>query len=79
MFSKLDCNSVFDQIPLHEESQELITAITPFVQYCFKRLPFGIRSGPEFFHREITHILSGVPGVIVDIDDVLINLGLFPS
>ena len=72
VFSKLDCNSGFYQIPLHEESQELTTFITPFGRYCFKRLPFGISSGPEVFHRETTHILH-LPGVIVDIDDVLIS------
>ena len=73
VFSKLDCNSGFYQIPLHEESQELTRFITPFGRYCFKRLPFGISSGPEVFHREMTRILSEVPGVIVDIDDVLIS------
>ena len=73
VFSKLDCNKGFHQIPLAEESQELTTFITPFGRFCYTRLPFGISSGPEIFHREMTHILAGVPGVIVDIDDVLIG------
>lgn len=73
VFSKLDCNSGFHQIPLHEDSQELTTFITPFGRYCYKRLPFGISSGPEVFHREMTHLLAGIPGVICDIDDVLIS------
>ncbi|KAK7111283.1 hypothetical protein V1264_010944 [Littorina saxatilis] len=73
VFTKLDCNSGFYQIPLAEESQELTTFITPFGRYCFRRLPFGINSGPEIFHREMTDILSGIPGVVVDIDDVLIS------
>ena len=72
-FSKLDCNSGFHQIPLAEESQELTTFITPFGRFCYKRMPFGISSGPEIFHREMVHILSGIPGVICDIDDVLIS------
>ena len=72
-FTKLDCNQGFHQIPLAEESQELTTFITPFGRFCYTRLPFGISSGPEVFHREMTHILSGIPGVIVDIDDVLIG------
>lgn len=73
VFSKLDCNSGFHQIPLDEESQELTTFITPFGRFCYKRLPFGINSGPEIFHREMSHILAGIPGVIVDIDDVLVS------
>ena len=73
VFSKLDCNKGFHQIPLAEESQELTTFIPPFGRFCYTRLPFGISSGPEIFYREMTHILAGVPGVIVDIDDVLIG------
>ena len=52
VFNKLDCNNGFYQITLHE-SQELTTFIMPFRRYCFKRLPFGISSGPEVFHREL--------------------------
>ena len=65
--------SGFYQIQLDEHSQELTTFITPYGHFCFKRLPFGISSGPEVFHREMTHILSGIPGVICDIDDVLVS------
>ena len=72
VFTKLDCDSGFHQIPLHPESQELTTFITPFGRYCYKRLPFGISSGPEVFHREMTRILEGIPRVICDIDDVLV-------
>ena len=72
VFTKLDCNSGFHQMPLHPESQELTTFITPFGRYCYKRLPFGISSGPEVFHREMTRILEGISGVICDIDNVLV-------
>lgn len=75
IFRKLDCNSGFHQIVLHEDFQKLTTFITPFGRYRYKRLPFGISSGPEIFHREMTHILSGIPGVICDIDDVLVSGG----
>lgn len=64
---------------LHEDSQKLTTFITPFGRYCYKRLPFEISSGPEIFHREMTHILSGIPGVICDRDDVLVSGGNQPE
>ena len=73
VFTKLDCNSGFHQIALHEDSQELTTFITPEGRFCYLRLPFGISSGPEIFHREMSHIVSGIPGVICDIDDALIS------
>ena len=46
VFSKLDANSGFWQIPLHKDSQHLTTFLTPFGRYCFNRLPFGIMSAP---------------------------------
>ena len=56
-----------------EESQELTTFITPYGHFCYKRLPFGISSGPEIFQREMSQLLSGIPGVICDIDDILVS------
>ena len=49
IFSKLDANSVFWQIPLAEDSRLLTTFITPYGQFCFNKLPFGISSAPEIF------------------------------
>ena len=39
VFSKLDANSGFRQIPLAKKSQHLTTFIKPFGRYCFKKLP----------------------------------------
>ena len=72
VFSKVDANSGFWQIPLAEESQHLTTFITPFGRYCFQKLPFGISSAPELFQGRMSQILSGLEGVICHIDDVLI-------
>ena len=41
VFSKLDANSGFWQIPLEEKSRLLTTFLTPFGRYCFSKLPFG--------------------------------------
>ena len=72
-FSKLYANSGFWQIPLSQESSVLTTFITPFGQFRFNRLPFGITSAPEHFQRRISAILSGVEGIADHIDDILVH------
>ena len=54
LFSKIDANSGFWQIPLSPESRLLTTFITPWGRYCFNKLPFGIASAPEFFQRTMS-------------------------
>ena len=64
VFSKLDANSGFWQIPLAKESKLLTTFITPYGRFCFNKLPFGISSAPEIFQRHMNNVLSGLPGVL---------------
>ena len=56
LFSKLDANSGFWQIPLSPESALLTTFITPFGRFRFHRLPFGITSAPEHFQKRMLSI-----------------------
>ena len=72
VFSKLDANSGFWQIPLDEESHLLTTFITPYGRYAFNKLPFGISSAPEVFQRRMSRILEGLEGVVCQIDDILV-------
>ena len=72
VFSKLDANSGFWQIPLSQPSRLLTTFITPMGRYCFNKLPFGISSAPEHFQRRMSEILAGLEGVLCQMDDVLI-------
>ena len=72
LFSKLDANSGFWQIPLSQESRLLTTFITPMGRYCFNKLPFGISSAPEHFQRRMNELLQGLPGVLCQMDDILV-------
>ncbi|KAL5516836.1 hypothetical protein EMCRGX_G002260 [Ephydatia muelleri] len=72
VFSKLDANSGFWQIPLALSSRLMTTFVTPFGRYHFNKLPFGISSAPELFQKRMSNILSGLKGTLCLIDDVLI-------
>ena len=72
VFSKLDANSGFWQIPSSQESRLLTTFLMPMGHYCFNKLPFGITSAPELFQRCMSKLLEGLEGCLCLIDDVLI-------
>ena len=72
IFTKLDANAGFWQIPLAKESRPLTTFITPFGRYQFNALPFGITSTPELFQKRMNALLSNLKGVLCLMDDVLV-------
>ena len=72
VFSKLDANASFWQVRLDPESKRLTTFITPWGRFCFKRMPFGISSAPEYFQRCMKKILGGLEGALCLMDDILV-------
>ena len=73
VFSKLDANHGYWQIPLDRASQLLTTFNTPFGRYCYTRLPFGISSAQEVFQKRMYQLFGDLPGVETDIDNMLIH------
>ena len=72
VFTKLDTNTGLWQIKFSEESALYTTFITPFGRFCFKRLPLGITSAPEFFQKKMSMVLADLEGLVCMIDDVVI-------
>ncbi|KAL4008088.1 hypothetical protein ACER0C_001940 [Sarotherodon galilaeus] len=70
-FTVLDTSSGFWQLKLDEASSRLCTFNTPFGRYRFLRLPFGINSAPEVFHRTVRQLFEGIDGTKVQHDDRL--------
>lgn len=71
-FTKLDASQGFWQLKLDESSTKYCTFNTPFGRYCFLRLPFGIISASEIFHRAMEHIIEGLDGVRAYVDDIIV-------
>jgi hypothetical protein len=74
IFTTLDCNSGYWQIPVHPEDREKTTFTSHFGIYQFLRLPFGLRNAPATFQPAIYIILSGIrwKTCLVYLDDVIV-------
>jgi Reverse transcriptase (RNA-dependent DNA polymerase) len=77
VFTTLDCNSGYWQIPVHPGDRAKTTFTSHYGIYRFLRLPFGLRNAPATFKRAIDIILSGVKWKIclVYLDDVIVFFG----
>jgi hypothetical protein len=73
VFSHLDCSMSFWQLPLHPEDRDLTCFITPFGRYVMNRVPFGLNSSTEILQRRLTEVMEGLPGVVIDVDDILVH------
>lgn len=74
IFSVIDLESGFHQIPIDECDREKTAFSLNHDKYQFKRMPFGLKNAPSIFQRCVNDILSDFIGkfVYVYIDDVLI-------
>lgn len=70
-FSTLDASNGFWQVLL-DESSSLCTFNTPFGRYKFLRMPYGICSASEVFHKKMYENFDDLEGVCMYIDDLLI-------
>lgn len=73
LFSTLDLQSAYYQIPLHKDSRNLTTFITHDGLFRFKRVPFRLASAPSCFQRMMSTILKGLPGVQCYLDDIIVS------
>ena len=72
IFSTVDAKDGFWHVCLDEESSYLTTMESPFWKFRWNRLPFGLSVSPEEFQRRLNEALSGLSGIAVVADDVLI-------
>ena len=71
-FSKFDASSWFWQLQLDEQSSKYCTFITPFGRYRYLRLPFGISSAPELYHRVVHEMFEGIANIDTSMDDIIV-------
>ena len=73
IFSKLDLNHGYHQFALDDESRRIMTFSTPWGNYRYKCLAFGGLNSQDLFDAEIAKIISGIPRVLNNRDDIMIG------
>ena len=73
IFSKLDMSQAYAQLCLDERSKQLTVINTHRGLFRYNRLSFGISSAPGIFQRAMEELFSGVEGVSIYLDDILIK------
>ncbi len=58
IFSTLDCNSGYWQIPIAEKDRDKTAFVCHSGLYCFRRMPFGLTNAPAPFLPTLDILLS---------------------
>ena len=72
VFSKVDLRHGYWHCSLDQQSSDLTTFVTPFGQYQWTRLPFGLSASSEIFQKRLVQALEGLPGIACIADDILV-------
>ena len=70
--SKLDLTKGYYSVMLTERAKEISAFVTPFGQYQYKRMPFGLMNAPATFQRLMNRVLGNLDGCRVYLDDIII-------
>jgi Reverse transcriptase (RNA-dependent DNA polymerase) len=72
VFSKLDLQKGYLQVPVAEDDIKKTAIITPFGLFEFTHIPFGLRNAGMTFQRMMDQIFFDLPCVFVYLDDLLV-------
>lgn len=74
-FTLLDLRNGFHQVDIEELSKQYTAFVTPFGQYEYNKMPFGLKNAPAVFQRFINRIfreLLASQQIVIYLDDILL-------
>lgn len=74
VFSTMDCNAGYWQIPVAEEDEDKTTFTSHEGTFRYVRLPFGLTNAPATFQRALDMLLAGLKWktCLVYLDDIIV-------
>ena len=75
IFSTIDGTGAYHNVPIAERDRPLTAFISPFGQFQFKRMPFGLCNAPQAYARLVEMVLAGIDPrhVLAYIDDIIVH------
>ena len=73
VFSKIDVNKGYHQIPLQSDSRQFTTLSTHVGLLRYKRLNFGLWCAAEVFQKKVSDAPNGIPCVKNISDDIYVG------
>ena len=72
IFSKIDLCKAYYHAPMTPKSRYKTTITTPFGNFCFNMMPFGLCGAPSSFMRLMTEVVNGLQNIFVYLDDIIV-------